>query len=156
MRIKQVLCGILALTAIDAGLWATAWPRQFYDSFPGFGHHWVVMLGPYNEHLVRDVGGLYLAMAIISAWAVVVPRAGVFPMVGLGWLAFNIPHCVYHLQHLGMYDAADKAGNVIALVGVVILAALLLIPLSAGGGQARTEPGPSAAREPTAITTPGD
>jgi hypothetical protein len=128
IRVKQVLAAILALTAIDAGLWAAAWPRQFYASFPGFGHHWVAMLPPYNEHLVRDVGGLYLAMAVVSVWAVVRPRGETFALAGLGWLAFNIPHCLFHLRHLGMYDGVDKAGNVIALVGVVVLAALLLIP----------------------------
>jgi hypothetical protein len=128
IRIKQVMTGILALTGLDAGLWATAWPRQFYDSFPGFGRHWVAVLGPYNEHLVRDVGGLYLAMAIVSAWTCARPRAETFAMVGLGWLGFNIPHCVYHMNHLDMYDGIDQAGNVIALFGLIAAAALLLVP----------------------------
>ena len=128
IRIKQLVSAILAATGIYVGLWAAAWPRQFYDSFPGFGRHWVEALGPYNEHLVRDLGGLYLAMAVISVWAAVVPRREVFPMVGLGWLAFNIPHCLFHLDHLDVYTGVDVAGNVITLVGVVVLAALLLVP----------------------------
>jgi hypothetical protein len=128
IRIKQVFAGILALTGLYAGLWAAAWPRQFYDSFPGFGRHWVALLGPYNEHLVRDVGGLYLAMAIVSLWACVRPRGETLAMAGLGWLGFNIPHCIYHLNHLDMYGGVDQAGNVVTLVGVVILAALLLVP----------------------------
>ena len=128
IRIKQLASAILAATAIYVGLWAAAWPQQFYDSFPGFGRHWVAALGPYNEHLIRDVGGLYLAMAVISVWAAVVPRREIFPMVGLGWLAFNIPHCLFHFDHLDVYSAADIAGNVIALVGVVVLAALLMVP----------------------------
>jgi hypothetical protein len=130
IRIKQVLTGILALTGVDAGLWACWWPRQFYDSFPGFGHHWVMGLGPYNEHLVRDVGGLYLALAIVAIWATVRPRAEVFAMVGLGWLGFNIPHAIYHLRHLDMFDRVDQVGNVVTLVGVTVLAALLLVPVS--------------------------
>ena len=128
IRIKQVLVGVLALTGFYVGLWAVAWPHQFYDSFPGFGRHWVAVLGPYNEYLVRDVGGLYLAMAIVSAWACARPRGEVLAMVGLGWLGFNILHCIYHMNHLDMYDGVDQAGNAITLVGMVILAALLLVP----------------------------
>ena len=35
----------------------------FYDDFPGLGRSWVAADGPYNEHLVRDVGALNLALA---------------------------------------------------------------------------------------------
>ena len=128
-RIKQVLTGLLALTGIDAGIWATAWPRQFYDSFPGMGRHWVSAMGPYSEHLVRDVGGLYLAMTVISVWAIARPRVETFAMVGLGWLAFNIPHFIYHVRMLDMLPKTiDKIGNVVSLGAVLLCAALLLVP----------------------------
>ena len=39
------------------------------DTFPGGGRHWLPMLGAYNEHLARDVGALYLALAVLSAGA---------------------------------------------------------------------------------------
>lgn len=128
IRSKQIAATVLALTGVYVGLWAAAWPRQFNDSFPGLGRHWVLALGPYNEHLVRDVGGLYLAMAVVSAWAVVRPRTEVFAMVGLGWLVFNVLHFAYHVRHLDMYDGVDKAGNVVSLLAVIVLAALLLTP----------------------------
>ena len=47
------------------GAWAVITPRGFYDNFPGAGHHWVSFDGPYNEHLVRDVGTLSLALAVV-------------------------------------------------------------------------------------------
>ena len=128
IRSKQVAAAILALTGLYVGIWAAGWPHQFYDSFPGLGRHWVLALGPYNEHLVRDVGGLYLAMAVVTGWAVARRSADVFAMVGVGWLVFNVLHFAYHVRHLGMYDAADKVGNVVSQVVVIVLAAALLAP----------------------------
>src|SRR5690606_22522979 len=63
---------VLALTAAVGtyvGIWAAAFPRSFYDSFPGFGFMWISVDGPYNEHLIRDVGALYLAIAAIAVVA---------------------------------------------------------------------------------------
>ena len=37
-------------------------PAAFYDDFPGLGRMWVAPDGPYNQHLVRDVGELNLAL----------------------------------------------------------------------------------------------
>jgi hypothetical protein len=70
-------------------------------------------------------------MAVVTVWAVVRPRADAFAMVGLGWLVFNVLHFAYHVRHLDMYDAVDKAGNVISLAAVIALAALLLAPTRA-------------------------
>ena len=109
--------------------------------FPLAGHHWVSMLGPYNEHMTRDVGGLYLALLVISAWAILRPRTETFAMIGAGWLAFSVPHFVYHMFHLDMYGTTDKIGNVVTLGGTVILAALLLLPTAGLRGQEWSQPG---------------
>src|SRR5882757_2805799 len=60
--------GFLAAAAILIGVTAAFAPRTFYDDFP-FVTHWVELLPPYNEHLVTDVGGLYLGFAVLFAWA---------------------------------------------------------------------------------------
>lgn len=133
VRGKQMILGVLALTAMVVGGWAELAPRWFYDSFPLPGHHWIAGLGPYNEHLIRDVGALYLGLLVISVWAAARPRAETTAMVGTGWLAFSVPHFSYHLFHLGMFDTADRIGNVVALGGTVLLAALLLVPTSRDG-----------------------
>jgi hypothetical protein len=141
-RSKQGVAAVLALSAAYVGFWAEFAPRSFYESFPMAGHQWVSVLGPYNEHLSRDVGGLYLA--VISVWAVLRPRTETFTMVGAGWLAFSVPHFIYHVFHLGMFGTADKIGNIVTLGGTVILAALLLSPTawpSAGLDDGRTSPG---------------
>lgn len=127
-RTKQVTAAILAVTAVYVGAWAELAPRSFYDSFPGFGRHWVSAAGPYNEHLVRDVGGLYLALLLVSGWAVVRSRGEVFALAGCAWLVFSVPHFAFHMVHLDGFDGLDKAGNVISLGGTVVLAALLLLP----------------------------
>ncbi|GAA3811316.1 hypothetical protein [Nocardioides panacisoli] len=129
LRAKQIVTGALALTGLVVGLWAAAWPRGFYDAFPGLGHHWVSTIGPFNEHLVRDVGGLYLGMAVISTWALARPRNETFTMVGLGWLVFNLSHAAFHLRHLDeLTNRTDQLGNAVTLSGVVLLALSLLLP----------------------------
>ena len=63
--VVRVVLVVWAAASVQLGIWATFAPRSFYEKFPGFGHHWVSMAGPYDEHLVRDVGGLYLALLIM-------------------------------------------------------------------------------------------
>lgn len=61
---------VLALTAATVGVWAAGFPRSFHADFPLPGRGWIAGLGPYHEHLIRDVGGLYLALLVLSvpAW----------------------------------------------------------------------------------------
>ena len=53
----------LAVNGAVVGIWALFFPQAFYDSFPGMGRSWVSVDGPFNEHLVRDVGGSFLSLA---------------------------------------------------------------------------------------------
>jgi hypothetical protein len=53
------------------GSWALLAPRSFYDDFPGLGRSWIAVDGPFNEHLIRDVGALNLALLVLvvaAAW----------------------------------------------------------------------------------------
>jgi hypothetical protein len=129
IRTKQGLAAVLALSAAYVGAWAAAFPLSFYWSFPLPGRGWVAMLGPYNEHLTRDVGGLYLALFVMTAWSVVRPGPEIFRVAGWSWLVFNLDHFAFHLSHLGMFGTADKIGNLVALGGSTVLSALLLIPV---------------------------
>jgi len=124
---KQAVAGVLAASAAYVGGWAALEPHSFYDSFPGLGRRWVSVLGAYDEHLVRDVGGLYLALMTISVWAALRPRAATFRLVGLAWEVFSVPHLAFHAAHLNMYEVGDRVGNVVALGGTVALAAVLLV-----------------------------
>ena len=83
-RTKQVLAAVLALSAAYVGAWAAAFRQSFYQSFPLAGRGWASMLGPYNEHLTRDVGGLYLALFVTTAWSVLRPSPKLFRVAGNG------------------------------------------------------------------------
>ena len=60
---RRVILWILNALGAFVGVWALIAPQSFYDAFPsiGFGA-WVGVDGPFNEHLIRDVGALYLAL----------------------------------------------------------------------------------------------
>jgi hypothetical protein len=128
LRAKQVVVAVLALSAAFVGGWAAIAPHSFFTSFPLPGHHWVAAEPPYTEHLVRDVGGLYLALLVVSVWGLVRPRHETFVMSGLAWELFSVPHLIFHSAHLYGLSTFDAAGNVISLGGTVVLAGLLLFP----------------------------
>jgi hypothetical protein len=127
---KRAAAVLLALTAAVVGVWAAAWPWSFFTSFPLPGHPWVAPLPAFNEHLTRDVGELYLALFVASLWAVVRPRQETFRLVGACWLVFSLPHLAFHAAHLDVFSSGDVLGNVVALGGTVVLAALLMWPAS--------------------------
>jgi hypothetical protein len=139
VRTRQIVLAVLAVSAADVGIWAELDPGGWYRSFPGFGLHWLPVLGPYNEHLSRDVGGLYLALLVLSVGAAV--RASDTYLVRLtagAWLAFSIPHLIFHMAHLDMYGARDQVLNMVALGGTVLLAAWLLLAPQRHGQQLQT------------------
>ena len=75
----------------------------------------------YNEHLIRDVGGLFLATgAFLLAAAWIMERRLVIAAAA-SFLLFAIPHTVYHLLNLGPYSTADATLNAIALTLTVVL-----------------------------------
>jgi hypothetical protein len=126
LRTHRWLAAALASSAGLVGLWAAAAPRAFYDSFPWPGRRWVSALGPYNEHLTRDVGGLYLALLALSTWAAVRPSSELLRVTGVAWLASGVPHLVFHLGHLAMFDPVDQIGMAMSLVATVIAAGVLV------------------------------
>ncbi len=73
----RLLLWLMAISSLGVGFQALFTPRSFYDDFP-MGRGWVAMDGPYNEHLVRDVGSLNLALVVLvfAALIVVDARAG--------------------------------------------------------------------------------
>lgn len=123
---------VLALAGLSIGLWAYFFPVGWYERFPGFGRSWLPPLGPYNQHLVKDTGALYLGLAVLALLALWHHRNNALAQAaGAAWLVFDVLHLVYHAQHLHVYDTTDKVLNVV-LFGVLILASLLaMIPVTA-------------------------
>lgn len=110
----------LALVQLVDGVWALFFPRSFYDDFPAGRGGWVSSLPAYSEHLVRDVGALFLATAVLLAVAAVRLERRLVTVTLVAWLAWAIPHYVWHLFNLGPYDTGDAVANVIALTLTVV------------------------------------
>lgn len=126
MRSRRVALWLLAIAEVVVGAWAQFAPASFYASFPA-GRAWVAADGPYNEHLIRDVGGLNLALALLLAIAAVRLRPEVIRMAAAAALVYAVPHFVYHMVHLELYGVADAAANVATLAGAVLVPLWLLI-----------------------------
>jgi AhpD family alkylhydroperoxidase len=120
---------LVALGAPQAliGLWALLAPRGFYDDF-GPGGGWVSALGAYDEHLVRDVGSLFVGLGVLMIVAAVRGRRSLTLTAVTVWLIFAVPHAIYHFLNLGPYDTADAVANA-ATLGWTVLAALIVLVL---------------------------
>ncbi|MBD2754352.1 hypothetical protein [Spirosoma validum] len=123
--IQAILLYLLIANSVP-GIWALFMPRDFYDSFPGFGRTWVAVDGPYNEHLIRDVGAFFVALATLCLLTLVAPRLITVRATAICLLVFNAPHLLYHLNHLHMLPMIDQVGNVVTLSMSVLLSTLLL------------------------------
>ncbi len=136
--VLYVLGGIQLLN----GIWITLSPTSFYDDFP-LGRGWVEALPSYNEHLMRDVGGLFMATGLVLVVAGLWLERRVV-MLALGsYLLFAIPHTVYHLLNLEPYGTGDAIGNVIALGATVVLPVYLVVLLAREGAVTPSrKPGP--------------
>jgi hypothetical protein len=121
-RVSLVL---LVVAALSVGLPAALAPHAFYDDFP-FVAHWVDRLPPFNEHLVTDVGGLYLGFAVIFAWAAWKPEPTLVRAACAGWLLTQALHLGFHATHLDDFDAADAIGELISLAVLLIPAAIAI------------------------------
>lgn len=116
--------GLIAVVMLPAGLQAALWPRSFFDDFP-LGRGWIAHVGDvYNEHLVRDVGALFLALIVVTGWTVV--RRGPVRPVAAAWLVQGVLHLVHHGRHLDGYRTVDKIGLIGSLVMVPALALVAL------------------------------
>jgi hypothetical protein len=123
----RLMLWILTFSAFGVGMQAAFFPRSFYDDFP-LGRGWVAMDGPYNEHLIRDVGALNLALLVVTIGALVLATRAVARIVAIAWLVYSVPHFVYHLRHLTMsMSGADKVGTVVSLAVTVVAPIVLLV-----------------------------
>ena len=137
----RVALGILAVTGLTVGVWATAAPHSFFSSFPGLGHAWVAGDGPYNEHLVRDVGALNLALAVVTVAAAVWLTRPVVFAAAAAWIVYSVPHFAYHAANLQAVASDDRVAVMVSLAVPIVLGAVVLLVLpatsavgAAGGG----------------------
>ena len=135
----------LGLLQVFDGLYALLAPTSFYEDFP-LGRGWVELLPAYSEHLVRDVGGLFLATgAVLLAAAWVLERRLVI-VAAASFLLFSLPHTIYHVLNLGPYSTGDAIANALGLVATVVLPIWVLFELRRQGRHPVVEARSSAPR----------
>lgn len=122
----RLLLGFLFFSALFTGLPAAVAPHAFYDDFP-FVAHWVDLLPPYNEHLTRDVGELYLGFAVVFGWAAWTLQPTLVRAVCSAWLVSATLHLVFHVANLENFGTADAVAELVSLTLVLVPAALVLL-----------------------------
>jgi hypothetical protein len=123
----RVALAVLFAGAAFPGLWALLSPRSFFDDFPGGGRHWVAGDGPFNEHLVRDVGALQLALAVVTLAALLSLARLLVLTAGWAWLVWGVPHLAHHFRHRDAIASGDRAVVLGTFVVQIVLAALLVV-----------------------------
>lgn len=124
MRSRRAALLVLAAGALAVGGWAQIAPASFHASFP-FDRAWVATDGPFNEHLIRDVGGLNLALCVLTTVAVVRMRPDLVRLAAVVTLVFSAPHLAYHALHLDPFGVVDVTGMLLSLGLSVVLPAWL-------------------------------
>jgi hypothetical protein len=117
---------VLAVTPAWVGIWATVAPRGFYDNFPGGGHHWVTAVGAYDEHLVRDVGALYLGSLVMLAFAFAWLDRRLVQAALVSYAVAGVPHLAYHASSLDGFSTGDAVAEIAGLALNVVLPLALL------------------------------
>ncbi|HXD61435.1 MAG TPA: hypothetical protein VN619_05880 [Lacisediminihabitans sp.] len=126
--LRRIVLAITAALGIFVGVWAAAFPDSFYSEFPGLGFIWVAVDGPFNEHLIRDVGGLYLAIAAATLLALFSRELAATRAVGVAWTVFGVLHLSYHASHLAGMSETDAIGELLSLSVSLVLGIILLLP----------------------------
>jgi hypothetical protein len=118
---------LLTLSQVVVGTWQLLLPRSFYDLY------WVELLPPYNEHLMRDVGGLNLALAVVLGASALIMERRLVSTALLAYLTFAAYHLVFHVTHLEHFPQADAIAQTSALAsGVAFPLVLLIVAWRAG------------------------
>ncbi|WP_426574906.1 hypothetical protein [Aquihabitans sp. McL0605] len=103
------------------------------------------MDGPFNEHLVHDIGQASIALSVVSLATLVTMTPVLVRVASAAWLVNAVPHLVYHLRHLSPFDTFDQVGEIVSLG---LLAALPIVVLVLSYHDGRDERHAPAASEP--------
>jgi hypothetical protein len=124
---------VVAVTPALVGVWATLTPHGFYRDFPGIRTGWVSAVGPYDEHLVRDVGALYLGslVLLVLAWLWLDRRLVQAALASCAVAA--LPHLIYHLTALDKFSPGDAVAEIAGLAVNVVLPVVLLVAMRGWG-----------------------
>ena len=117
----------ISLGELVVGIWALFLPRSFYEDFPSSGRDWVSTLGPYDEHLVRDVGELNLAFGVLLALAAILMDRRLVQASLAAYLVYAVPHFVFHLTQTHAVSLGDNLAQLVSLGFQVVLPVVILL-----------------------------
>jgi hypothetical protein len=120
---------LLAAVEVVLGLWTLLFPAGFYSDVPT-----VDATPPFSEHLFRDFGGATLGLAVVLVAAAVWLERRLVVVALLAYLAFSVPHLVFHVEHLHGLSTVE------ATVLVTLLAGSVLLPLALLAAVPRSRP----------------
>lgn len=89
-RRKPAVLSALAAISVANALWMLAAPARWFETVPG-----VVHTGPFNVHLVRDVGCAYLTIGLLLGLAARWPRGGL--PLAIAVAVFLVLHALLHV-----------------------------------------------------------
>ncbi|GAA2726695.1 hypothetical protein [Cellulomonas aerilata] len=115
----RVGLALLAAVELVLGAWTLVAPAGFYATVPT-----VDLTPPFSEHPFRDFGGATLGLAVVLGAAALWVERRLAVVALVAYLAFSVPHLVFHLGHLG------GAGTGAAAALVVVLLTSVLVPLA--------------------------
>lgn len=119
---------LLGVPNVVAGGWALASPQGWFDNFPGWAPALVAAYPPFNDHLVIDAGAGLFASGLVMLIAAFWNRRDVAIMAGIGFLAFAVPHALWHVvnpsdQLAASEDVVSTASLVLAVAGAAFVLA---------------------------------
>jgi hypothetical protein len=120
---------LLAMAEGVIGLWITLAPMSFYEDGPVPGTGWVKLLPPYNEHLLRDYGGMTLAITFILVVTAVKMTPFLVRVSMIALLLFVVPHTIFHIVHLEHFTRSDAIAQTTTLV-LTLLVPIVLIAMA--------------------------
>ena len=124
----RVVMLLLGLPNLVAGGWALASPQGWFDNFPGWAPSLVAAYPPFNEHLALDAGAGLFASGLVMTVAAVWNTRDIAIMACIAYLAFALPHAVWHWVNpsgelVASEDAVSTASLVLAVAGAAFVLA---------------------------------
>jgi hypothetical protein len=120
---------LLAVPNLVAGAWGLLAPEHWFEYFPGWAPRLVAAFAPFNEHLVSDAAAGLFASGVAAAAALWWRSRDVVIVTMLAFLAFALPHAMFHLAHpADALSGAEDAVNTVTLwLAVAVAGAIVAV-----------------------------
>jgi AhpD family alkylhydroperoxidase len=129
--VRRIGLVLLGLPQLAIGVWAIASPHGWFTTFPGDGQHWLPAYGAFDSHLAFDVGAGFVALGTFMLLTAVWLGRRLVQAALLAYLAYAVPHYVFHLANDHDLAAGAHAANDVVL-GVTVIVAVGLLVLTLG------------------------